>query len=132
MKTIDDIIKRHNINRNLLVKNNLKPKDIYKLDYLYNKLNYIFKISESLEEVKDKLPKKLYKKEANKIGKEVEKLEDKLQETWKFEKNPLYYTYWYKIPGCSCPKMDNEENKGEVRIIDYNCPYHKFFSKEEK
>lgn len=61
---------------------------------------------------------------------ELEKIEYELQENWNFEKNNLYHTWWYKIPGCTCPYLDNAESFGIEKIINCNCPFHKNLCKE--
>lgn len=55
---------------------------------------------------------------------ELEQLEYRLQDMWGFDRDRSYHSYWYRSPGCTCPKMDNRERKGYGRIIAGNCPYH--------
>lgn len=56
--------------------------------------------------------------------KEIESLEYTLQMLWGFPVDPNFHTYWYKIDGCTCPKLDNEDHFGHSRIIDNNCKWH--------
>ena len=56
---------------------------------------------------------------------EVERIEFRLQAAWKFEQNKLYHSWWYRVPHCGCPKMDNSEMVGADRRIHVaNCPIH--------
>lgn len=56
---------------------------------------------------------------------ELEKLEYSLQAAWGFDANPDFHTWWYKIPGCTCPKMDNADPMFHGRrIYAGGCPVH--------
>lgn len=47
-----------------------------------------------------------------------------LQEVWGFPQNENFH-YWWRVPRCTCPKMDNEERYGtKYRIISFDCPVH--------
>lgn len=46
-----------------------------------------------------------------------------LQDTWKFERNPNYFREW-TLPGCTCPKMDNEDRYPYGRVISDSCLIH--------
>lgn len=129
---VDDVIIRHKINKRLLDKRGIEDKNIIAMGYYYDKIKIFFELSNKLEKVKYKISKKQYLKEAKRIGKEVHKAEKQLQKFWKFEENPNYYTHWYLIPGCQCPKLDNEEHRGRGRIINKNCYYHNFLIKGGK
>jgi hypothetical protein len=55
---------------------------------------------------------------------DIEKIEFKQQELWGFPKNRDYH-YWYNVPKCTCPYMDNRDNYGTpFRLVDDNCPVH--------
>ena len=61
-------------------------------------------------------------KEINRL---VEKCETKLQELWGFDPDPSRFSYWYEIPGCVCPKLDNEDLLGiSTNIYNTECPIH--------
>jgi hypothetical protein len=50
--------------------------------------------------------------------------EFKLQELWGFPADVNFHRFW-DIPGCKCPKMDNDERVGvDQKIITSTCPYH--------
>jgi len=47
-----------------------------------------------------------------------------LQSLWGFEINDRFIKHW-NFPGCSCPKMDNDENyPSGYYIRDKGCPVH--------
>jgi len=59
----------------------------------------------------------------------VRELEFKLQDNWNLPKDINYHTYWDKLYGCECPKMDNSERFGYPKIINMSCKYHKYIKK---
>lgn len=64
------------------------------------------------------------KEDLRKSAQEIEQLEFKLQKAWGFPQDRNCH-YWYDVPKCTCPKMDNRDNYGtEYRITDLYCPIH--------
>lgn len=56
---------------------------------------------------------------------EVERIEFRLQAAWKFDQTKLWHSWWFRVPHCYCPKLDNRENIGcDRRIYVSNCPIH--------
>jgi len=48
-----------------------------------------------------------------------------LQKLWGFPSSPDHHAYWYTLPHCLCPNMDNADNFGTSRRIFHSgCPYH--------
>lgn len=46
------------------------------------------------------------------------------QEIWGFDQDARHHRF-FDIPGCTCPKSDNEDRLGhEQAIYDRNCPAH--------
>ena len=65
--------------------------------------------------------------ELSEIDKSIEVLELEMQKQWKFEPSKNKCSYWYQIPGCTCPKLDNAERWGTPnRIYTVNCPVHSY------
>lgn len=59
------------------------------------------------------------------IVKEIERIEFAMQKQWKFEQNSNYHTYWYRVPHCTCPTMDNDDLMGcAARYYNSHCPIH--------
>lgn len=55
----------------------------------------------------------------------LEQIEFSMQRLWEFEESSAHHTWWYQIPGCTCPKLDNQDMMGiDQRIISCDCPFH--------
>ena len=55
----------------------------------------------------------------------IEALEYTLQVLWQFTPDRNRHSYWYKINGCTCPKMDNNDMIGTgYRKISEDCKWH--------
>jgi len=56
---------------------------------------------------------------------DLKDLEFNLQAAWGFDQNVNYHTYWFQLPHCACPTMDNYEYVGiDVNVITMDCPMH--------
>lgn len=105
----------HQLNHKLLQKNKVTQEQQDKLQALYDELFDLLQAS--------KLDKTLKDYEAR--VKELENLEYKLQENWNFPKDKQWHSYWWKLPQCTCPKLDNRERLGTgYQIVTLSCPYH--------
>lgn len=51
----------------------------------------------------------------------MHEVEFKLQELWGFDKDKDRHTFWYRLPHCACPKMDQMPGR---HTINLNCPIH--------
>ena len=57
----------------------------------------------------------------------VENIEFMLQEAWRFPQDAQKHSWWFQVPHCQCPKLDNWERVGTgQRIINGDCPVHGF------
>jgi len=55
----------------------------------------------------------------------VETVEFQLQEAWGFDRDDKFHSYWYRVPHCTCPKLDNKDVFGSaIRYINEDCPVH--------
>jgi len=54
----------------------------------------------------------------------LEEIEFFMQGFWGFDRDSKFHRYWYMMPGCTCPKMDNEEHWGRGKIHVSDCPVH--------
>lgn len=55
----------------------------------------------------------------------MESVEYNMQRVWKFEQDSKFHSWWYQLPHCSCPSMDNGDRVGtDSRVINMNCPLH--------
>ncbi len=93
-------------------------KSIYKFEQLKSIYIELFKIFEKMENTNN--PIKLYN-----LNKEIEPLEFKMQEYFGFPVNKDFHRYWCECPKCSCPKLDNLDERGSgSRYIDSGCIIH--------
>jgi len=76
-----------------------------------------FEIFEKMENTDD--PQKLHQ-----LAIEFEQLEFAQQTLWGFKMNSNYH-YWWKVPKCTCPDMDNYDTYGtKYKHVNSNCPVH--------
>lgn len=54
----------------------------------------------------------------------IESLEYNMQRVWKFDQDKSKHTWWFRIPHCTCPKIDNSDPIYMNRIINSDCPIH--------
>ena len=55
----------------------------------------------------------------------LESLEYNMQRVWKFEQNRNFHSWWYQMPHCSCPHLDNVDRFGtDQRVYLTSCPVH--------
>jgi len=55
----------------------------------------------------------------------LESLEYNMQRLWKFEQDSDMHSWWFRVPHCRCPKMDNADPLySSVRIFRHDCPIH--------
>jgi len=126
-----EVIDELKLNPTLIVENDVPEENILMMKSKYIELKEIFNKAHSLyDEVEKNGWNDEFIDEAEKIGKELEQLEETLQHLWNFPKDPNYYRYWNLLPGCECPKLDNQERYGFGRIINCDCPYHKHLIEE--
>ena len=63
------------------------------------------------------------------LAEKVTRISYELQELWGFTKDASYH-FWFNLPHCTCPKMDNRERMGtNSMIISGGCPIHGFVLK---
>lgn len=63
--------------------------------------------------------------ELRELRDEVERLEFALQDAWGFPQDKNFHSWWYRVPHCRCPKLDNQDWYGtKFRITVANCPIH--------
>jgi hypothetical protein len=59
------------------------------------------------------------------LAKRMEEIEFQLQEGWHFPKDNKFHSWWFRMPKCKCPELDNKDNLGTNNcIITEDCPLH--------
>jgi len=107
------------LNEKLAKKQKITDKQRENLDKLYEELDVLFGYAKVLNDTDQ-----LTSANAHKLADKVRNIEFELQENWNFSQNPLCHTWWNKIDGCRCPKLDNIDRFGTDKIINTKCPYH--------
>lgn len=102
------------LNASLVLRQKLDASELRALKSLHaEKLKY-FKLMKETDE-----PEQL-----REYAKQVEFIEFEMQKNWHFPQDASYHE-WYRVPKCTCPKMDNEDRRGtEYKSIDPQCPIH--------
>lgn len=103
------------INEALVEERNVRGNSVERIKEIHEQLDVIFKnIDTYVENIGYKAVAEL-----------VTDLDYQLQDNWGYARDKSWHTYWYKIPGCTCPKMDNAETRGVGRDwINMHCPFH--------
>jgi hypothetical protein len=103
------------LNQKLLIKQNVTDEQQDRLYVLYAELVDLFDRARDVDS----------DEQAKTLVLELQDLEFKLQENWNFSRDVNFHSYWFKIPGCSCPKLDNAEMIGiDRRIVNHDCRFH--------
>ncbi len=107
-------------NKELIKKQKVSKEQIKELDHLYVLLEGLFTLAKNLQTSND-----LTFTSGSIISNTLRDIEFMLQKNWNFEQDENKHSYWYKLPGCECAKMDNQERWGTpYKIITQSCPYH--------
>jgi len=108
------------LNQRLVKKQGLTEDDVRKVMELHEFREGVFNSMEKLDPLKRSDVENLRVWAAI-----VEETEFKLQDAWKFTRNRNMHSWWYRVPHCTCPKLDNEDNMGlPYRTINASCPIH--------
>ncbi|MFA7219201.1 MAG: hypothetical protein WC119_01680 [Synergistaceae bacterium] len=59
------------------------------------------------------------------LASKMEEIEFQLQDGCKFKRDKKMHHWWFRMPKCECPKMDNEDMLGTgLSVITECCPLH--------
>ena len=118
------------LNQELIKNQGLNGEEVKHLESLYEELEELFDDILYAQEVSERTGRPFVKDE---LIEDIQALEYRLQEAWKFDQDKNYHTYWRRNPLCDCPSMDNDELIGtQYRIYSGDCPLHGHFVEEEK
>ncbi len=97
------------------ISNGLMRSDIKKIKSEYRK---IYKLMDKIESENNTNKK-------NELAEKITNAEFELQRLWGFDSDADYHKFWFQIPGCGCPYMDNMDRIGTgTRVINENCIFH--------
>ncbi len=109
-----------NFNEELIEKQNVTAEQKQELEHIYKLLEGTVTIATDLQ-TSDNLTHTT----GSVISNTIRDIEFMLQKNWNFPQNEDYHTYQLKLPGCLCPKMDNEDSFGSsYKWTNQECPYH--------
>lgn len=105
---------KNDYNLDLLIKNGKE----HNLEKLKNTYINLFKTIEKMEQTDNCII--LFN-----LNKYVTELEFELQRLWGFPENINYHRYWFLLPKCTCPKIDNNELIGSIlKYYNNDCIIH--------
>lgn len=79
---------------------------------------------EQYERFQVAVAKSVSPEEMNVLIDEFTAREFKMQEVWGFSQDVNFHRFW-DIPGCLCPRMDNDERVGTpYKVYNGSCPIH--------
>lgn len=109
------------LNERLIEKQGLDERDVAELERLHVSREVLF---EEMENLNPELEEDLSLLKTYVVL--LESLEFNMQRVWKFEQDRSKHSWWYRVPHCKCPKMDNADPlmSARGRIINGNCPLH--------
>lgn len=115
-----EIIDERYLNQRLVLRQKLTQEEIDKIVDLHNERARLFWEWERLN------PENPIDRDTMRAAPAiVEAIEFALQRAWKFPADRRYHSWWYKIPHCACPKLDNQDAQGtDQRIYVKGCPVH--------
>jgi len=107
-------------NLELLLKQKVSKEQLQELEHIYSFLENIMKVAKILQKNND-----LTNTTGSIISNTIRDIEFILQKNWNFPQNEAYHNYQFKLPGCTCPKLDNADRLGSGSfVISGDCPYH--------
>lgn len=102
----------------------LNPNLVSKQGLSQLQVNNIIDLHKHKKNIFNEMEKTSSKKQLKDLAKKVEDIEFQLQFLWGFPQDENFH-YWWQVPQCSCPKLDNQDLYGtNHRIINPNCKVH--------
>ena len=109
------------LNKRLVEKQTLTPQDVEELETLHEYRERMFDKMANLDPTDDEDKDTLIL-----YSHLLESLEYNMQRVWKFPQNKDFHSWWFRVPYCTCPKMDNADPLYfGSQIISGDCPVHK-------
>lgn len=111
------VTEKEHLNPFLIERQGRTEEDIDKIVGLHQELHEVF------DEMEAESPENTER--LGNLALVVKQLEFELQEAWGFDKNENYHSWWFQVPHCACPLMDNFDFLGtELGVRVTNCPVH--------
>ena len=111
----------------------LTPAFAIKQGVTYNDLRRLKVIHRRRYRLFDKIKAEDDPKRLKKLAEKITDIDFDLQEAWGFERDEKFHTWWYRLPKCICPKIDNRDCVGTVlRYTSHDCPLHGLDDEDEE
>jgi hypothetical protein len=111
------------LNNKLIERQKIDEKVVEKIKSIHRKR---IKLFNQIEKENDSEKLKL-------LAKKIDDIEYDLQDAWGFPRDNKFHSWWYRMPKCTCAKLDNQERLGcEFKVINESCPLHGRKIKSEK
>lgn len=111
---------RESLSSHLIKQQNRTEEDIDNIVDLHNELHKAFDHMEAVD-----LEDEGAQKHLQDCAIVVKEIEFRLQEAWGFERNEDCHSWWFQVPHCTCPVLDNWDYVGcELAVITGGCPIH--------
>lgn len=111
------VIEKADLNPLLIMKQDLNDDEVDKIVELHRELHKVF------DEMEAESPDN--KERLSQLALIVKQIEFDLQEAWKFPKNTDWHSWWFQVPHCKCPNLDNWDLIGtKLAIVNESCPVH--------
>ena len=115
---------RWEINEELAKERGLKQTDLFDLGECYRTKESIEQTIKSIVSFPSRNDRTRFNSIIQKLLEAWRENEFVMQEIWKFGRNKDFHRE-YTIPGCKCPKLDNEDLYGTSnRMYSGACPVH--------
>lgn len=106
------------LNPTLVKQQNCTSEDVKKIKILHRRRLCVFEQMSELDPQTDQ-------QELRRLADEVQDIEFELQDAWGFKRDAANHTWWWKVPHCKCPKLDNHDRYGiREKVISGDCVIH--------
>lgn len=113
-----DTYKEEYLNQRLILKQGISQQNVDNIVELHNQRLRLFDAMRGAEPVDDKCGMFV-------CCNHLTEIEYRLQANWGFEQNEKFHSWWFMMPHCTCPQMDNMDMVGtKYSNIGLACPIH--------
>ncbi len=106
---------RETLNPLLIKRQNRTDEDIENIVELHGELHKAF----------DEMEAETETERLQNLAIVVKEIEFRLQEAWGFDRNTDWHSWWFQVPHCTCPVLDNWDYVGtRLSVTTGGCPIH--------
>ena len=102
----------------------LNPRLVAKQELNQLQVDNIIDLHKHKDQILSQMKTATQKKTLRELAQKITNIEFNLQALWGFSQDENFH-YWFEVPQCDCPKMDNRDRYGTShRIINPHCKIH--------